>query len=173
MSVEDSALNLQQLAADPQVPEALRKILAAGTMPDEIRLDAGGRWLANGIPVAHPRVVTQFHRSLKRTDQGNWLLEVGRYAYPVVVEDTGRFVIRLSGQDRAPQMWLSDGHSEPFVPAAVMTNGETFFGTHVRGDEPARFVGQAMLALAELLEEQGGQVGVATAAGWWPLLRRA
>lgn len=159
---------------DPDVPEALRRVLASGVRPEEIRLDARGRWLYRGGPVAHPRVVALFHRSLQRTPGGTWLLQVGRYAHPVVVEDTGRFVFRLVTHQGALRLLLSDGTSAPFDPAAVVSDGHTFFATPVHdGRELARFVDQAVLALADLLEERDGVPGVRTEDGWWPLRQRA
>ena len=172
MSDHRDRFDLEQFATDGEIPDALRKLLAEGALPAEIRLDARGRWLYQQAPVAHPRVVSLFHRSLDRTSQGNWLLRVGRYAYPVVVEDTGRFVVRLK---RVAGRWLlrlSDGSSEPFDPAAVQTDSRTFFGTMVHGNQLARFIGPAMLTLAELLEARDEQVGVAVDSGWWPLQRR-
>lgn len=173
MKPPDSRLEPTPFAADAEVPETLRQLLVDGVVPAEIRLDSTGRWLYQGQPVEHPRVMALFHRSLERTQAGHWLLRVGRYAYPVVVEDTGRFVVRLAHVQGRWQMELIDGSWQDFEPAAIWTDGETFFGCLVRTDQLARFVGSAMFALAELLEARGDRVGVAVDGQWWPLKVRS
>src|SRR5690606_24631335 len=81
-----------QPTIDPTLPPFVRKMLEAGYVVESIRLDSNGRWWHRGNPVEHQRIAQLFSRNVARTDGGTWVLEIGRFTYPIEVDDTPRFV---------------------------------------------------------------------------------
>lgn len=144
----------EQALADPDVPEPVRRFLAAGARLEAIRLDARGTWWHQGAAFENARLSELFHRSLERTPRGTWLLRIGRYAYPVVVDGYGAFVTALRPADAPTEAHLADGRVVPLEPARLSTNGEDVATLAVDGCE-ARLVGQAWQAFAERIDAEG------------------
>lgn len=129
--------------ADPDVPETVRNFLAGGAALDEIRLDARGRWWHQGEMFSNVRLSALFHRSLRRTPSGTWLLEIAPYSYPVLVDDLGQFATRLRLVDGQLVAERLDGRSEVIEPASLVTDGEEFLGYRGLDGALTRLIGDA------------------------------
>lgn len=150
MTSDDPLASLRDAAAaDPSVPEALRRVLAAGATLTSIELDERGRWFHEGVEITHRRLSTLFHRGLHRTAGGTWLITLAPYSYPVRVARWGRFVVamnleglELAGHGQRPygaiDAWSTDGHDTVVA--------------HVDG-YAARVIGKAWAGLLDGIEE--------------------
>lgn len=143
---------------DPDVPESVRRFLQNGAPLDEIRLDASGNWHHQGEPFINQRLSSLFHRSLHQTAAGNWILRVHPYTYPVLVDATGRFILRLHLDKQTPTALLADGRTVDMAAEDLVTDGDTFVGAWIRPDHLlARCVRSAWATVEERLDqdEQG------------------
>ncbi len=150
---------LQATLADPEIPAAVRGFLSKGARLDDLRLDSFGRWSFNGAAVEHPRVARLFTQSLRRTDAGTWILEVGRYTYPVTVEGASCFIRRLEVRDTEWHGETTGGASIDLSGSALVSDGDTFVGAVV-GERVARFVESAHQTVLSWMAEddRGGLV---------------
>jgi hypothetical protein len=142
----------QQAAADPGVPETVRRFLSGGAALEEIVLDPQGRWWHEGGAFENERLAELFHRSLRRTPMGTWLLEIAPYTYPVRVEGAPRFVRRLDLRDGVLWAILHGGAEETVPLEALFTDGDQTVG-YVGDDGLARrVVGDAWRRIAAWLD---------------------
>lgn len=144
---------------DETLPEVVKDYLRKGYELEEIRLDAGGKWTHEGLDFENPRLIELFSRSVGRTDGGTWVLEVGPFTYPIIVEDTGFFVERVDLNTSPPLLRLSDQTSEPLDPSTVTYEPHgRLYCTINDGEFRARFKRPAYYALAERFIEVDGAV---------------
>jgi hypothetical protein len=115
VTLEELRTLRDEVVNDPSVPELLRRVLAAGAGLESIVLDERGQWHHDGEVFVNERLSRLFHRSLRRTSGGTWLVEVPPYSYPVTVLGFGAFIDRLSavapratGRDRVGRLSLVD-----------------------------------------------------------------
>jgi hypothetical protein len=155
---------------DETLPEVVQNFLRSGARLQEIRLDDRGRWTHEGLDFENPRIIDLFNRSVGRTPGGTWVLEVGRFTYPIEVDDTGFFVERIE-MGPTPTLQLSDGTTEPLDPTSLVYAGDGRLYTIVKsGEFRARLKKPAYYALAEhvvdddgwILELDGARYPVAT-----------
>lgn len=153
MPLTHDALVAQTLA-DPDVPETVRQALLRGAKLESIRLDARGRWWHQGEMFENERLIALFSRSVHATPKGTWLVTIGQYSYPVEVEDVAVHVHRLSPRASQPG-WIAhctSGRSEPVLPEAVCTDGDSWLGVTLSDGRLARCIGAAHAALAAQLD---------------------
>ena len=132
-----------RIVEDPEVPEMVREFLRLGADLVEIRLDAHGNWWHGGDTFQNEKLIRLFHRSLHRTSAGNWVLHIKPYTYPVVVEQGGTFVERLSIHESGRLVArLLTGEEATLDTSRVYTDGEELIATLVDG-VPARLVSTA------------------------------
>ncbi len=175
MSVVDELRALREAAAaDPGVPEPVRRFLAGGAPLEEIRLDALGRWIHEGERFENVRLAQLFHRSLSRTPAGTWVLRIGPYTYPVLVDDCGRFATRLVSRDDGEMLVLADGGEVSLRSAALLTDGDRWLGFCDADGSCVRIVGDAYRALLDRIEttDDGGWM-LRDALGGRPIEARA
>jgi len=129
-------------------------------------LDRELRWLHDGAPIAHPRIVELFNESLVPTDDGRFQLQVGKdWAY-VTVEDAAYRVTALDATDRQVFLRLSDKTGEALDPSTLTLEADGVLSARVKGGRAkARFSRQAQVALGALLEESEEGVALRLAAG--------
>ena len=144
------------IEVDPTLPEVVQRFLASGARLEEIRLDARGRWWHQGGRIENRRVVELFSRSVNRTTGGTWVLEVGRYTYPIVVEDTPFFVesfqSRGTGERETITLCLVGGELAELDPDSLRYDDGLGVSCAVRsGQFRARFLLDAYHALADRL----------------------
>jgi hypothetical protein len=160
MSSHDDLEEVRRRALDdPDIPDGLRRALAAGLALETIHLDARGRWSHEGERFVNRRLSALFHRSVVCTSAGTWLLSIPPYTYPITVEDCGWFVVRvhsdaatdglhaeLAGGElvRLPTGgWWTDGGERVLVQLAdgrrcrLVDDAWRWVGTALDGGEPA------------------------------------
>lgn len=157
---------LQQLRTqaiqDQQIPEPVRKFLAAGAPLDDIRLDAYGRWFHQGDPFINKKLARLFHQSLRCTEQGTWFLHIAPYSYPVTVELTDRFVDRIQQLQIQTRVHFVGEAPDDWVPIHIQnlyTDGQDLLVT-THNERPVRFVEAAYRDLLENLEWKDEQYHV-------------
>jgi hypothetical protein len=138
---------------DETLPEVVQNFLRSGAKLQEIRLNDRGRWTHEGLDFENPRIIDLFNRSVSRTPGGTWVLEIGRFTYPIEVDDTGFFVERIEFGE-PPILELSDGTSEPLDPTSLEYAGDGRLYTTVKdGAFRARLKKPAYYALAERMTD--------------------
>ena len=139
---------------DETLPDVVRDFLESGADLEEVRLNERGKWTHEGLDFENQRIIDLFSRSVDRTDGGTWVLEVGRFTYPITVEDVGFFVERVDRSTSPPTLKLSDGTREPLDASTLdYQPGGRLYCTIKDGDFRARFKRTAYFQLAELMEE--------------------
>lgn len=136
-----------RVVADESVPDTIRGFLQAGARLEAIRLDERGVWWHQGAPFENTRLSQLFHRSLRRTDGGTWLLEIGRYSYPVIVDRHGAFVVALEPSGTPTTAVLADGARVPFAASSLRTDGGSVVTMPLPDGREARLVDRAWRAL--------------------------
>ncbi|HXX29443.1 MAG TPA: DUF1285 domain-containing protein [Myxococcaceae bacterium] len=119
-------------------------------------LDRNLRWLHDGEPIDHPRIVALFDESLAPTDDGRFQLRIGSdWAY-VTVEDAAYRVTGVDAGDTAVFLRLSDRTGEALDPSTLVLEADGVLTARVKGGRAkARFSRAAQVALGALLEESG------------------
>lgn len=146
---------------DETLPEVVKNFLRSGATLQEVRLDARGNWTHEGLDFENPKIISLFSRSVGRTEGGTWVLEVGRFTYPITVEDTGFFVERVDLGQKPPVVHLSDETSEPLDPTTLdYAAGGRLYCTVKYGEFRARFKRPAYYAIAERFVDDDGVVSV-------------
>lgn len=143
---------------DETLPDVVKNFLRSGATLEEIRLDANGNWTHEGLDFENERIIELFNRSVARTDGGTWVLVIGRFTYPIEVEDTGYFVERLHWTSAAgPTLSLSDHTEEPLDPDTLEYRPHGRLYCRIReGQFRARFKKTAYYDLADRMEERDG-----------------
>ena len=144
---------------DETLPEVVKNFLRSGADLEEIRLDARGKWTHEGLDFENPRIIDLFSRSVDRTEGGTWVLEVGRFTYPITVEDCGFFVERINFDHDPPLLRLSDQTTEELDPETLEYAGDgRLYCTVKDGAFRARFKWDAYHALGERFVEEDGEI---------------
>ncbi len=144
---------------DETLPEVVKNFLRSGAELEEIRLDERGRWTHEGLDFENPRIIALFDRSVDRTEGGTWVLEVGRFTYPITVEDCGFFVERVDFETDPPTLYLSDQTTEPLDAATLEYADQGRLYCRIKdGEFRARFKWEAYHSLADRLVVDDGRV---------------
>lgn len=159
-----------QAMDDPEVPARVREMLRAGAALEEIRLDASGRWTHQGDPFVHKGLIRLFYRHLQRTTSGTWTLQIPPYTYPVVVEGTGRFIVRIDGAPPDLEGIELDDQAVPLQPDRFVCDGHTFLGVELPGGQLARCVQSAYHDVLDRVElDESGRWQVRWGTQRWPM----
>lgn len=143
---------------DETLPEAVKGFLRKGYQLHKIQLDARGKWTHEDLDFENPRIIDAFNRGVSRTEGGTWVLKLGRFTYPIIVEDTGYFVERVHFGDTAT-IDLSDGSSEALdLPSVHYESGGRLYCNVKGGEFRARFKRPAYYQLFNHFEEHGDVV---------------
>lgn len=144
---------------DETLPDAVKGFLRKGYKLHKIKLDARGKWTHEDLDFENARIIDAFNKGVGRTEGGSWVLNLGRFTYPIIVEDTGFFVERLTHEDDAIRLFLSDGTDELLDPGTVSYEaGGRLYCTIKEGEFRARFKRSAYYQMAEHFEEVDGRV---------------
>lgn len=144
----------QQAIHDEGIPEMVRKFLSQGAPLEMIHLDAYGRWFHEGEPFINQRLARLFHRSLHKTEQGTWYLEIKPYTYPVTVALTGTFIDRLQELNSTAKAHFVGDDTDEWTDvdlSTLYTDGAELLAINHNG-RPTRFVERAYRNLLEALE---------------------
>ena len=153
---------------DETLPDVVKRFLRAGATLETIRLDANGKWTHEGLDFENPRIIDLFNRSVNRTAGGTWVLEIGRYTYPIEVEDTAIFVESI---DLTPPVTvrLSNGVTERLDLTTLHYRAPDRL-TCVTGEHfVARFKRRPYHDLLALLDERDGDLVVVVNGAAHPL----
>lgn len=154
---------------------------AGRSRESSIVLEREGRFLHDGVPVAHPGMARAFASWLARhPDDGRYILDNGYDWTYITVEDAPFFVLALAGPAdhepgaqgrRPPNIELSDGSFEELDPERLWLGPQDALYTDVKaGAFQARFTRSAQLGLADyLVEGEGGAVFFDFAGGRRPI----
>lgn len=163
-------MNEQSHDIDPTLPEVVRDFLQSGGELQEIRLDERGEWTHEGLMFENPKIVDLFSRSVGRTDGGTWVLEVGRFTYPITVEDTGFFVELVDWSPDPPTMQLSDGTTERLQCDTLdYRPGGRLYCTVKDGQFRARFKRPAYHSIIEHVRDDNGTAVIEVGDRQYPL----
>lgn len=155
---------------DPTLPEPVRRFLESGARLEAIVLDDEGEWHHEGGGFENERLKALFHRSIRRTPGGTWVLDVPPFTYPIQVADTPYHVrsLRIEGEgpDERVVMRLSDDTEEVLAPGGLRhVEGRGFYCAVKDGAFQARFNRAATFALAPRLEGEEGSLWLRLGAG--------
>lgn len=147
---------------DPTIPEPIKDALRRGLKLERIALDSEGNFWHEGELLDDPRICELFHRSIKRTAGGSYLLEVPPFSYPLVVADVPYWItqVRFAGGEAAGEptrirLRLSDGSEEDLAIDTLAYQPRRGFACLVKGRSmPARFSRPCYFALAEHVVEE-------------------
>jgi len=144
---------------DETLPDVVQNFLESGADLEEVRLDARGKWTHEGLDFENQRIIDLFSRSVDRTEGGTWVLEVGRFTYPITVEDTGFFVERVRFDTDPPTLKLSDETTERLGPETLEYEpGGRLYCRVKDGAFRARFKRTAYFQLADRMAEEDGRI---------------
>ncbi len=138
-----------------------------------LSIDDEGRFLHRGEPVTHARTLEVLWSSLARTEDGRWMVRIGRESAYVDVGETPWAVRGVidRGAD-VPVLLLSDGTREPLDPGTLSVGPDGVLRCRVKGGQPARLTRAGQVALGALLDEDPPGTGrlVLTVRGTrWPV----
>ncbi len=153
---------------DETLPEIVQNFLRSGRRLENITLHADGRWTHEGALFENPKIISLFSRSVSRTQGGTWVLEVGQFTYPIVVEDTGFFVRALDIETL--QVKLSDDTHDTIDPQTITYKpGGRLYVEIKAGAFRARFLHAPYHRLMEHIEERDGAIALTLGAHIVPL----
>ena len=153
------AYQLAEDEIDETLPETVKNFLKKGYSLEDITLHADGKWTHEGCDFENPRIVDAFSRGINRTEGGTWVIELGRFTYPIRVEDAGFFVERVDLSADPPQLTLSDETTEPLDPTTIHYASGGRLYCRVKDDTfRARFKRPAYYTLSEHFEERDGTI---------------
>lgn len=138
---------------DETLPPLVQAFLRQGGKLETILLRDDGEWRHEGCRFENPKIIKLFSRSVARTPGGTWILQIGRFTYPITVEGCGYFVERVrwpDGDDALPELTLSDETTEALDPTSLQYEPGGRLTCAIKGGEHrARFKKTAYYALAE------------------------
>lgn len=144
---------------DETLPEAVKGFLRQGYELHKIHLDARGKWTHEDLDFENPRIIDAFNRGVAKTEGGSWVLELGRFTYPIIVEDTGFFVERIEHEGDDIRLFLSDDTSEILDPTTVTYEPVGRLYCRVKeGDFRARFKRSAYYQMSDHFIEDDDRV---------------
>jgi len=144
---------------DETLPDVVKDFLRSGAELEEIRLDDRGRWTHEGLDFENQRIIDLFSRSVDRTEGGTWVLEVGRFTYPITVDDVGFFVERFDDSTDPPTIKLSDETREQLdIDSLEYEPGGRLYCHIKEGRFRARFKRDAYYDAAEYVIEDDGEL---------------
>ena len=142
---------------------------------EEIRLCADGRWLHQGQEISHPRIVRAFHQGIEPwlgDDSFDYIIHMGDFRYPIVVEDTAYSVegLKILETERI-ELLLNTGGTVSLDPSTLYVGDNDVLYCLIFGKEhSARFRRGAYAKLWERIEELvGGGYALRLGNEQWPI----
>lgn len=148
---------------------------SCGRMDLVIRTD--GRWIHEGGEIRRPELVQLLASVLRREPDGSYVLVTPTERFAITVEDLPFLAVEMSSEGRGASRRLTfrtqvgDLVEAGFDHPLRLEDGADGFrpSVHVRGGLHARLTRALALDLAELVEERGGEAGVAAGGAWFAL----
>ena len=127
-----------------------------------LRIARNGDWFNNDAKVAHRGIYELFCRSLRRSPDGSFYLDINGQTCPVEVEDAP-FVVRGLFYENDPEgrdiFWitLNDGRTEKLDPATLRIGPDSVIRCRILdGQFDAVFSPAAMTAISPYIEHSPG-----------------
>ncbi len=133
-------------APDAQALELLRQ-------RSGLSIDDEGRLCHGGEPITHRRTLEVLWGSLRRAEDGRYLVSVGRESGYVAVFDAPYGVRGVELEGREPAVHLTDGSVEALDPSTLSVDAAGVLHCIVKGSHRARFTRSAQIDLGLALEE--------------------
>lgn len=116
----------------------------------KLEIDKDGGWIQNGVPMTHPGIRKQFFTALSKTEDGRYIVRIGKEICSVLVHDAPFVVTTMDHQpDGSFLIKLSDGTSEELKPDSLWIGNDNVPYTKVKnGVYHARFSRAAYYQLA-------------------------
>lgn len=133
------------------------------------RLDKNGMWRFADEKFTHRRIIRHFHAAIKRDDDGFFLQQEHRdYIEKVYFpyEDTALFVDRVIARNGF-SLCLNTGAEIPLDPRKLLIKGDQLY-MHA-GQDLVKFKQNALLALADYLDEADGQYAICLNGKRYPI----
>ena len=128
-------------------------------------MDGKGAWHNEHGPFEHPKIIQYFNRSIRRDDQGFFLLQEMETAFEKVYfpfEETAFFVADISGRDPRTLL-LNTGAKMRLEPDTLFIREDSLF---IRmADHLIKFTPRALLKLSKYLREENGVLVLALEDG--------
>lgn len=142
----------------PELPDYVRELLKSPEPVDEIRLDAEGNWLHDGVPFTNERIIDFFNRSVDITREGTHVVHYGNFVYPITVDDAPVFVSGVTvegfGAMETIRLTLSNGTEEVLDIHSLHYRVERGLYCYIRGGRLlAKFRRSPSFQILERLEE--------------------
>lgn len=148
---------------DETLPDVVKEFLRKGYTLEQITLHAEGFWTHKDQKFENERIIALFNRSVDRTDGGTWVIDVGMFVYPIVVEDCGFFIEHVQVQDDGITLSLSDGHTQTLDVQTLSYEPEGRLYCDIReGAFKARFKRTPYHALSDYFQQEGRRSSSAT-----------
>jgi hypothetical protein len=145
--------------ADESLPAVVREHLMRGGRLEDITLHAEGWWSHEGGRFEHARLIEAFFRGVERSEGGTWMLRLGRFTYPITVEDTGYFVVSVRREGAEVWLKLTDQTEERLDPQTLVYGPDGRLVARVKGGAfEARFMRPVYHALLDAAEADGDAV---------------
>jgi hypothetical protein len=133
-------------------------------------LDKEGRWFHDGVEITHKLTADLFSRSIKRDENGQYVLEVGKEWAPVEVEDTPFMIRRVDVTEDGVHATLNEGSEEELDLSTLSISDENVLYCDVKnGEYPARFFRPAYYQLMHYLAETEDGFVVTINGRDWPI----
>lgn len=140
-----------------------------------IRFGRDGRWYADGVLIANPRIAELFSRHVQRAADGSYVLRIADEQAPIEVDDTP-YVVVGAGTDPSGEVCieLNDRSRERLDPRTLRVGADEVLYCRVKGDtEPARFARAAYYQLAEhIAPDEAGRFVFRSPRGTFPIAVR-
>ncbi len=127
----------------------------------KLEIDKDGGWIQNGVAMTHPGIRKQFFTALSKTEDGGYIVRIGREICSVLVHDAPFVVTSVDHQpDGTFLIKLSDETSEILQPDGLWIGNDNVPYSKVKnGVYHARFSRAAYYQLARhiALDEKEGK----------------
>lgn len=135
-----------------------------------LSIDLDGRFRHRGDPITHARTLEVLWRSLRRAEDGRYLVRIGRETAYVRIDDAPYGVRGATVEPAGPLLHLTDGSAEPLDPSTLRLGRDGVLRCTVKGAHRARFCRAAQASLGQLLEEpEPGRYRLFLDGRYWPI----
>ncbi len=117
----------------------------------KISFRSDGNWYSDEERIDNPRIALLFSRSIRRSPDGSYFLQVAEERAAITVEDTPYVVKAIEDDGKGGFILvLNDGEREPLDPASLVVGADNVLYCRVKnGSFPARFLRTAYYHLSE------------------------
>ena len=135
-----------------------------------LSIDLDGRFRHRGDPITHARTLEVLWSSLRRAEDGRYLVRIGRETAYVRIDDAPYGVRGATLEPAGPLLHLTDGSAELLDPSTLRLGRDGVLRCSVKGGHRARFCRAAQASLGQLVEEpEAGRYRLLVDGRYWPI----